>query len=483
MRIHIKHGPLLINVCSFLLILIIWLLPDIAVLRIILGVPFLLYFPGYAFIYALFPGKDDLGEFERPAFSLGATIAIVPLIGVIANYAWEIDVWPILVSMALFTGIMSFIGLYRTRTEQGEKSGDVISKLKPASDWFRQTNKFNKLLLILVILTTIGAIATFAYTIITPKAGEEYTEFYLLGLEQTFDLYPREFVIGENGNIIMVRYLDAVRDKDLFVYRVNKVVEIAENSAKITAGIANHSNETKDYKVKTYLNDEPLQETDLIRLAPEQQHQELISYAIHDISGVTTTTEELNPDSTLSKTKTKAVKVKSTERFLPGDYVQIGKEVDQVKSINGDTLTLEEGLIERQFLNTQVLEIYKLEFRLLKQYQLYESSTNNTSLSLWLGKGDMSICIVNEGKHEANYQIKLKLKRVDTDMTQSVELGPGDKWVQDFDCSALWSTPEEVSFSLYRDEILIHEEKKPNDYHTLSLWMDVVKGIGDASES
>ena len=54
-------------------------------LRIVLGLAFVLFFPGYTLIAALFPGKDALDSIERLALSFGLSIAVVPLIGLILN--------------------------------------------------------------------------------------------------------------------------------------------------------------------------------------------------------------------------------------------------------------------------------------------------------------------------------------------------------------------------------------------------------------
>lgn len=48
----------------------------------------------------------------------------------------------------------------------------------------------------------LGAIGTLAYVIITPKAGERFTEFYILGLEGKADNYPDELTVGEEGRVI-----------------------------------------------------------------------------------------------------------------------------------------------------------------------------------------------------------------------------------------------------------------------------------------
>jgi len=46
-----------------------------------------LFAPGYVFISALFPGRDELDGFERLALSIGLSICIAVFIGQGLNYA------------------------------------------------------------------------------------------------------------------------------------------------------------------------------------------------------------------------------------------------------------------------------------------------------------------------------------------------------------------------------------------------------------
>jgi uncharacterized membrane protein len=54
--------------------------------RIILGLPLVLFLPGYALIATLFLRKDNLDGIERIALSFGLSIAITPLLGLALNY-------------------------------------------------------------------------------------------------------------------------------------------------------------------------------------------------------------------------------------------------------------------------------------------------------------------------------------------------------------------------------------------------------------
>ncbi len=56
MRINLGNGLLMANLLSWLLIAVILIFPE-SPIRIVLGIPFVLFFPGYALITALVPRK------------------------------------------------------------------------------------------------------------------------------------------------------------------------------------------------------------------------------------------------------------------------------------------------------------------------------------------------------------------------------------------------------------------------------------------
>ncbi len=79
-------------------------LNEISPVRIILGLPLVLFLPGYALIAALFPIKDDLDGIERVALSFGLSIAITPLLGLALNYTpFGIRLAPVLIVLSVFT--------------------------------------------------------------------------------------------------------------------------------------------------------------------------------------------------------------------------------------------------------------------------------------------------------------------------------------------------------------------------------------------
>jgi len=87
------------------------LIPDLFPLnsvRWILGSIFVLYLPGYTLIQLLFPRGSELDGLERFALSIGLSLAVVPLIGLLLNYSpWGIRLAPITASLGAFTIILA----------------------------------------------------------------------------------------------------------------------------------------------------------------------------------------------------------------------------------------------------------------------------------------------------------------------------------------------------------------------------------------
>ena len=94
--------------------------------RIILGLPLVLFLPGYSLIATLFPRKDDLDAIERIALSFGLSIAITPLLGLALNYTpFGIRLSPVLIVLSVFTVSLA-IGAYLRRSRTPEEDRLVV---------------------------------------------------------------------------------------------------------------------------------------------------------------------------------------------------------------------------------------------------------------------------------------------------------------------------------------------------------------------
>jgi len=82
--------------------------------RYLFGGTAVLFLPGYALVEALYPKKEDLDTLERLALSIGLSLALVPLVGLLLNYTpWGIRLDPIIISLASLDIALVLIGAYR----------------------------------------------------------------------------------------------------------------------------------------------------------------------------------------------------------------------------------------------------------------------------------------------------------------------------------------------------------------------------------
>ncbi len=203
MEIHTNERPwdLLVIVLMTLLLLLVVAVNPGTLLQTILGLPFLLFIPGYALISALFPEDEPLDHVERLALSFGLSIALTPLTGLLLNYIWEISLAPILISLS--TLILALIGLaYLRRLEIPiEERFDINLRIdKP--NW-SEYDTIDKLLAVGTVILLISSVALAAHIITTPRTGERFTEFYILGPEGMADDYQTSLTVNQSSHLII----------------------------------------------------------------------------------------------------------------------------------------------------------------------------------------------------------------------------------------------------------------------------------------
>ncbi len=241
--IKIKNELIPLNLLVIMLIAAIILFPSNG-LRIILGLPFLLFFPGYTLMAALFIKKEGIGGIERVALSFGLSITVVPLIGLILNYTpWGVRLEPILYSVASFIFITSIIAWVRRKRLPEQERFGIEFQLK-APGW--GGSAWDKVLSIILVVAIVGALGSLGYIIATPKVGERFTEFYVLGLEGKAIDYPRELRVGEEGRVIV--------------------------------GIINRERETVSYWVKVRIDGVRDNQTGPLELGNDEEWEEIVSF-------------------------------------------------------------------------------------------------------------------------------------------------------------------------------------------------------------
>jgi uncharacterized membrane protein len=256
-------------------------------LRIVFGLPFLLFVPGYAFIAALFPEagsgpSEDDDEFEggidgieRVALSFGLSIAVVPLIGLVLNFTpWGIRLVPILVSVSLFTIVAVVVGAVR-RWELPEAERFTV----PYRSWlasgraelFAPETRVDGALNVLLVLSVLLAVGSVGYAVAVPKQGEAFTEFYLLTENETGGLvaddYPTEYVVGESKPLVIgignneheqVDYTVVVELQNVTFDGNESVVREETELQRFSAVVADNETWLQDYEVQPSMTGERL---------------------------------------------------------------------------------------------------------------------------------------------------------------------------------------------------------------------------------
>ncbi len=195
-----KHDlPVILALTALLIVCIVFISSNIP--RIILGLPFILFFPGYTLMAALCPRKGSLSGIERVALSLGLSVAVVPLIGLLLNYIWEISLYPILISISAFVAVMCVLTYFRRRQLPPQERFEPQINLQ-IPQWGKQS-RLDRALTVLLAVVAIGAIVTVVYVGARPKPGEKFTEFYLLGLGGTAEHYPHDVILGVDADVIV----------------------------------------------------------------------------------------------------------------------------------------------------------------------------------------------------------------------------------------------------------------------------------------
>ena len=222
LNVKIKNELIPLVLLVVVLITVITLFPS-NILRIILGLPFVIFFPGYTLMAALFPRRESVSGIERLVLSFGLSIAVVALIGLILNSTpWGIRLESILWSTASFILIMAVITWFR-RKRLLEESFSIEFTLASVS-WGKGV--LNRLLSIVLVIVILGALGITGYVIAASKLGQEFTEFYVLGLEGETTDYPEELKVGEEG-IVTITIIN--REYETVSYRV----EVVFNDIKV----------------------------------------------------------------------------------------------------------------------------------------------------------------------------------------------------------------------------------------------------------
>ncbi|MGB0385511.1 MAG: DUF1616 domain-containing protein [Ardenticatenaceae bacterium] len=198
------HDFQLIWVGALLLLLLIafeawlWFLSP---LRLVLGLLYILYMPGYCLTAAFFPRADELDSIERTGVSLGLSIALVPLLALLLDWLpTGLRLWPILLTECAVMALCTVVALER-RLHLRAKHAPKLSWRLPS--WWRSLLPIERKIYQIVVGLLLATLIYTAWVFLVPSSDEFTTEFYILGPQGIAQNFPREAIPGEELSVTM----------------------------------------------------------------------------------------------------------------------------------------------------------------------------------------------------------------------------------------------------------------------------------------
>lgn len=182
-------------------------------LAFILGLPLVLFLPGYAILAALFPRRGTaadqsnqtppLGPALRFGLALPVSLALVPLvIGPLAWTRWGIDTTPVVVVLAGITMLGTAVAHLR-------RQGDANPRRhrKQRIPRLRGAERSETVVAVFLIGSIVLAATTLVIAIGMPPTGDGTAGIYLGTTTEDGDVvagdYPREFTAGDAESLVI----------------------------------------------------------------------------------------------------------------------------------------------------------------------------------------------------------------------------------------------------------------------------------------
>lgn len=199
MKANLKHEYVLIVSLSLLLLILVNF-SNMAIIRTMLGLPYTLFIPGYLLTVTLFPRVDDLDFVDRIALSMGLSIIIVPLLGMLQNHmSLGIRLFPMMISVTFLNIVFAVLG-WNIRKKLPEEERFLITLKVGSIDWQRSFKEAT-LVHMALLISCLALFITILYILLTPKVGTSFTEFYITGQVDIATGYPEQLQAGDYGVI------------------------------------------------------------------------------------------------------------------------------------------------------------------------------------------------------------------------------------------------------------------------------------------
>lgn len=203
--------------------------------RFVVVVPLLLFFPGYAFLSTLFPGRQPretesvsplsrsarFGSVrsieqrgitwgERAALSFGLSLVWLPILALIlAASPWDLTVEPIFAIVSGFVLLFATVGgVRRARLPPSERFVIPYQRWLVDARAAFSRSPADTLLTAVLALSMLAALASIGYALAVPTDATSSSEFYVGTINQSnntdtlvYDGYPDRFVQGQPAQL------------------------------------------------------------------------------------------------------------------------------------------------------------------------------------------------------------------------------------------------------------------------------------------
>ena len=190
---------LIVIIFSIIGVAMVLALPDGNFLRVIFGIPLLIFFPGYALVSLLWP-RISLENIERIALSFGLSIVLVAIVGLAMHYLVDLSLSSISAGLLLIIILISSLAFYqRSKIPEDDVFVFHISNIIPV---LPKSKPEKSMVLFLAVCLIVSSIAL-GYIATRPATGETYTELYVLDINGTTENYPVNLSVNEIGQVIV----------------------------------------------------------------------------------------------------------------------------------------------------------------------------------------------------------------------------------------------------------------------------------------
>lgn len=229
--------------------------PVLGLLRLLLGLVFVLAVPGYLIQALIFRRIGQIDGYERSALSLVLSIVVIPPMALIFDLLpfAAVDVTSIVLGEVLLVAVLWPVSFYRRMRVLREHRFALAvpwSRAVSDSDSDDLSNPLRRRLNLVLIGLFVLVIATVGAIVLFPAPAQEYTEFYVLNELGMTEGIPRSIS--------------------------------ANTPQRVIIGIVSAEGEPNEYSVEVISDESVLATVDAIRLEPGERFETTIEFTLSE---------------------------------------------------------------------------------------------------------------------------------------------------------------------------------------------------------